>query len=1126
MTNARAHNVEPSTSWQTDGVAVHPYPNLLQGVAQATSQLLTNDDFSTAIDQTLAILGQVTHVDRVYIFEIHPHPETGEPAMSQHLEWAREIVTAEIGNQELQNLSFASVGMIRWYEALSTGHSCHGLVRDLSVPERQLLEPQGILSILVVPIPVNGKLWGFIGFDDCHTERQWSQDESAVLMTMAATIGSCIAGRQTADALRQSQLRLEQIAANVPGMIFQFLQRPDGSRSVLYASSGCRELYELEPEAIQADFQVLCDLIHPDDREAYEQSVEGSAAMGEPWNWEGRIVTPSGKLKWVQGTSRLEQQSNGDLLWDGVLVDITERKQAEEDVRASEGRLQSFFDATFEAVIIHDRGIILDINYATEALFGYSRAELIDQSVLKITAPCSRDLIQTKAQFPSDEPLEVVGLKKDGTTFIAEISAKSITYKGSSARVVGIRDISARKQAEDALRQSEARNRALLDALPDLIFRLNREGTYLDCHAEKANDLLVPPSELIGKKVEEVLPAPLAQSVMQLIGQVLSTRTIQTLEYELPIDGNQRFWEARVVLCGEDEVLVIVRDITDRKRAEEERLLNAERAREAAARHRLLGQIALRIRQSLDLDRILQTTVAEVRHFLECDRVFITHFDKRLQGNIAAESVAPNWASVLEVLRGNPVYIRELKAFFESDDLQIIDDTTQADISPLRTQYFAQYQVKACLAVPIMLSDKKLFGVIVAHQCDRTRHWQPFEIDLLRALSTQVAIAVQQAQLYEQVQALNTNLERQVEQRTQELQQKYTELQELHRLKDVFLHAVSHDLRTPVLGWLMVLNNLLNGQELKVSKLNVEGSDENVQPFNLQPSTFKPSNLQPSNLQPSTFKPSTLPPSNLQPSTYKPSTLPRTNLQPSTYKPSTLPRTNLQPSTDKPSTLQPTNLQPSTLSEQQTIPVSRSILERMVQSSDRQLRLINSLLEVHASEVAGVALQCEPIQLGELVRILVEDFEPLVAQNQATLINQIPAVLPLISADSGQLRRVFENLLNNALKHNPPGITITLDAQVEKGMIRCTVADNGVGINQDMCDRLFQLYFRGKDTPSLSQGHRPYTGLGLGLYLCRQIITAHGGEIGVKSRLEEGTTFWFTLSTSFEAHKSEKFRKS
>jgi signal transduction histidine kinase len=375
------------------------------------------------------------------------------------------------------------------------------------------------------------------------------------------------------------------------------------------------------------------------------------------------------------------------------------------------------------------------------------------------------------------------------------------------------------------------------------------------------------------------------------------------------------------------------------------------------------------------------------------------------------------------VFSANPVYIEEVTKLLESSGIQIINDTSEGDISALRAYYFAQYHVKACLAVPILLCDQ-LIGVIVAHQCSRTRQWQPFEVDLLQSLSTQVAIALQQAQLYQQVQALNTNLEQQVEERTQQLQQKYTELQELNQLKDVFLHAVSHDLRTPVLGWLMVLKNLLNSQESE--ELNVQSS----------------------------------------------------------------------------------NLRPASLDR---IPVSRSVLERMIQSSERQLRLINSLLEVHATEVAGVALERESVQLGELVQFLVADFEPLVAKNQVTLINQVRTDLPMISADPGQLRRVFENLLVNAFNHNPPGIRLILGAKVKKGMIYCTVEDNGVGISQKMCDRLFQLYFKGQDAHGRTQGNRPYRGLGLGLYLCRQIITAHGGEMSVKSRPGTGTTFWFTL---------------
>jgi signal transduction histidine kinase len=251
-------------------------------------------------------------------------------------------------------------------------------------------------------------------------------------------------------------------------------------------------------------------------------------------------------------------------------------------------------------------------------------------------------------------------------------------------------------------------------------------------------------------------------------------------------------------------------------------------------------------------------------------------------------------------------------------------------------------------------------------------------------------------------------------------------LQELNQLKDVFLHAVSHDLRTPVMGMLMVLKNLLN-------------------------SYFSPENLE----------------------------------------------------------LRTIN------QGQLTIPVPRSIVERMIQSSDRQLNLINSLLEIHAAESYGIPCECEPLQLSQLIQDILTELQPLLVKNQVTLTNQVPDDLPLVSADAKQLWRVFENIITNGMKHNLPGIHLTLSATVVEGavsggMVRCAIADNGVGMEQQQCDRLFDLYYRGASSRSLS-------GIGLGLYLCRQIIKAHGGEIGVISSPREGTTFWFTLPLSQES---------
>jgi len=226
-----------------------------------------------------------------------------------------------------------------------------------------------------------------------------------------------------------------------------------------------------------------------------------------------------------------------------------------------------------------------------------------------------------------------------------------------------------------------------------------------------------------------------------------------------------------------------------------------------------------------------------------------------------------------------------------------------------------------------------------------------------------------------------------------------------------------------------------------------------------------------------------------------------------------------------------------------SIAIPRSVLERMIQGSEQQLRLINSLLEVHAGELRGLVLHCDRVDLRAVVEAAAADLEPLMNEAKATFKNLIPEDLPAVNADNTQLRRVFSNLIANALKHNLPGLNLTVSAQVIKGgkllvnyqkgkqyidklpiyhpqspitnpqlsipnssssMIYCTVEDDGAGILPEQCEHLFDLYVRGYQS-------RHSVGLGLGLYLCRQIIGAHGGEIGVISSPGAGASFWFTL---------------
>lgn len=193
------------------------------------------------------------------------------------------------------------------------------------------------------------------------------------------------------------------------------------------------------------------------------------------------------------------------------------------------------------------------------------------------------------------------------------------------------------------------------------------------------------------------------------------------------------------------------------------------------------------------------------------------------------------------------------------------------------------------------------------------------------------------------------------------------------------------------------------------------------------------------------------------------------------------------------------------------IPILRSTIELMKDSCDRQLKLINSLVETQQHDLWGISLQCEPLNLYLLTQEIILEWLPIVKENQATLINNIPLDLPLIQADYHQIWRVYENLLANALKYNHLGVEIKLNAEIIQDelsdspkIMRCLVSDNGIGMSMEQAKTLFTPYNRG-------EGSQSNIGLGIGLYLCHQIIQAHGGTIEVITQPQNGSQFRFTL---------------
>lgn len=181
---------------------------LLEGVARATNQLLTAPKRDRSIELALEALGLAMDVDRAYVFENHDDPTTGEHLMSQRWEWARNEIAPQIDNPELQNLSYDAI-CPRWYETLSQGEAIAGFVREFPATERAILEPQQIQSILVVPIAIEGKFWGFVGFDHCTRQQQWSETDKSILKAAAASIGGAIARQEAEEKLAALNAQLE-----------------------------------------------------------------------------------------------------------------------------------------------------------------------------------------------------------------------------------------------------------------------------------------------------------------------------------------------------------------------------------------------------------------------------------------------------------------------------------------------------------------------------------------------------------------------------------------------------------------------------------------------------------------------------------------------------------------------------------------------------------------------------------------------------------------------------------------------------------------------------------------------------------------------------------------------------
>jgi len=268
-------------------------------------------------------------------------------------------------------------------------------------------------------------------------------------------------------AFRQEDLR--KIASQVPGVVYQYLLRPDGTSCFPYASEAIREIYRVSPEQVREDASAVFANLHPDDLAVVAASIQASAQNLTPWQHEYRVKFSDGTIRLLYGNAVPQREVDGSVLWHGFITDITERNQSAEALKESEKRFRTVADNTYDwEYWTGVDGRIIYISPSCERISGYKPEEfLLDSSLLnKIVHPGDANLLKVHSENINSPQhrheiyeFDFRILKKDGSVVhIGHLCRPVSDDKGNhEGRRISNRDITQRKQIEEELKLTSVR---------------------------------------------------------------------------------------------------------------------------------------------------------------------------------------------------------------------------------------------------------------------------------------------------------------------------------------------------------------------------------------------------------------------------------------------------------------------------------------------------------------------------------------------------------------------------------------------------------------------------------------------------------------------------------------------